>query len=181
MMSEPTHLYACHRRLRFSRLRPWPAGYGDVAVYSAIFEGPADQVFGEGYARDFTFIDDIVTGVVACLDNPPPTTGTVKAGGSKAPHRLYNIGNHDFRRRAYPHDRLDRTGLRAAPRKSLFDADASRSALATPHYALSATIQRESWGPASSLDHNRSMSACRALRGVVFRATVSTWSTGEIP
>jgi UDP-glucuronate 4-epimerase len=52
-------------------------------------------VFGEGnMRRDFTFIDDIVTGVVACLDNPPPDDGEPKAGGSKAPHRLYNIGNH---------------------------------------------------------------------------------------
>jgi UDP-glucuronate 4-epimerase len=32
--------------------------------------------------------------VVACLDNPPPDDGEAKAGGSKAPHRLYNIGNH---------------------------------------------------------------------------------------
>jgi UDP-glucuronate 4-epimerase len=32
---------------------------------------------------------------VACLDNPPPDDGEIKAGGSKAPHRLYNIGNHN--------------------------------------------------------------------------------------
>jgi UDP-glucuronate 4-epimerase len=43
--------------------------------------------------RDFTYIDDIVDGVVACLDNPPPDDGLPKAGGSVAPHRLYNIGN----------------------------------------------------------------------------------------
>jgi UDP-glucuronate 4-epimerase len=45
-------------------------------------------------SRDFTYIDDIVTGVVACLDNPPPDDGKVKAGGSVSPHRVYNIGNH---------------------------------------------------------------------------------------
>jgi UDP-glucuronate 4-epimerase len=45
--------------------------------------------------RDFTYIDDIVTGVVAALDNPPPDDGEEKAGGSKAPHRLYNIGNNN--------------------------------------------------------------------------------------
>ncbi|MEL0211171.1 MAG: protein CapI, partial [Novosphingobium sp.] len=33
-------------------------------------------------------------GVIACLDNPPPDDGTIKAGGSEKPHRLYNIGNH---------------------------------------------------------------------------------------
>jgi UDP-glucuronate 4-epimerase len=44
--------------------------------------------------RDFTYIDDIMAGVIACLDNPPPDDGLVKAGGSVKPHRLYNIGNH---------------------------------------------------------------------------------------
>src|SRR3546814_5667097 len=44
--------------------------------------------------RDFTFIDDIVSGVVACLDNPSPDDGAVKAGGSVSPHRVYNIGNN---------------------------------------------------------------------------------------
>jgi UDP-glucuronate 4-epimerase len=44
--------------------------------------------------RDFTYIDDIVTGVVACLDNPPFDDGELKAGGSVSPHRVYNIGNH---------------------------------------------------------------------------------------
>jgi UDP-glucuronate 4-epimerase len=43
--------------------------------------------------RDFTYIDDIVRGIVACLDSPPADDGTVKAGGSTAPHTLYNIGN----------------------------------------------------------------------------------------
>ena len=60
----------------------------------AILEGRAIDVFGEGnMRRDFTYIDDIVTGVVASLDNPPPDDGEEKAGGSRAPHRLYNIGN----------------------------------------------------------------------------------------
>jgi len=43
--------------------------------------------------RDFTYIDDIVAGIIACLDNPPGDDGEIKAGGSVAPHRLYNIGN----------------------------------------------------------------------------------------
>ena len=61
----------------------------------AILAGEPIQVFGEGdMRRDFTYIDDIVTGVVAALDNPPPDDGEVKAGGSHGPHRLYNIGNN---------------------------------------------------------------------------------------
>ena len=44
--------------------------------------------------RDFTFIEDIVTGIVSALDNPPPDDEAEKAGGSVSPHRIYNIGNN---------------------------------------------------------------------------------------
>ncbi len=61
----------------------------------AILEGRPIDIFGEGdMRRDFTFIDDIVSGVVAALDNPPPDDSLLKAGGSQSPHRLYNIGNN---------------------------------------------------------------------------------------
>ena len=43
--------------------------------------------------RDFTYIEDIVHGVIACLDSPPIDDGAMKAGGSTSPHALYNIGN----------------------------------------------------------------------------------------
>ncbi len=92
------HLY----RLPLTGLRfftvygPW--GRPDMAMWiftKAILEGRPIDVYGEGnMRRDFTFIDDIVTGIVAALDNPPPDDGQPKAGGSKSPHRLYNIGNH---------------------------------------------------------------------------------------
>ena len=92
------HLY----RLPLTGLRfftvygPW--GRPDMAMWlftRAIYAGEPIKVFGEGnMRRDFTYIDDIVTGVVACHDNPPPDDGAVKAGGSKGPHRIYNIGNH---------------------------------------------------------------------------------------
>ncbi|MEX7220557.1 NAD-dependent epimerase/dehydratase family protein, partial [Pseudomonas aeruginosa] len=61
----------------------------------AIFDGRPINVFGEGrMRRDFTYIDDIVAGVIACLDNPPIDDGATKAGGSVSPHRIYNIGNN---------------------------------------------------------------------------------------
>ena len=61
----------------------------------AIFAGEPIRVFNDGaMRRDFTYIDDIVAGILACLDNPPPDDGAEKAGGSHAPHRLYNIGNN---------------------------------------------------------------------------------------
>jgi UDP-glucuronate 4-epimerase len=100
LMSETyAHLYRLPQTgLRFFTVYgPW--GRPDMAMWlftRAIFAGEPIQVFGEGnMRRDFTYIDDIVTGVVACHDNPPPDDGQVKAGGSVAPHRLYNIGNNN--------------------------------------------------------------------------------------
>jgi UDP-glucuronate 4-epimerase len=92
------HLYRLPQTgLRFFTVYgPW--GRPDMAMWlfaKAILAGEPIQVFGEGnMRRDFTYIDDIVTGVVACSDNPAPDDGAEKAGGSRAPHRLYNIGNH---------------------------------------------------------------------------------------
>jgi UDP-glucuronate 4-epimerase len=100
LMSETyAHLYRLPQTgLRFFTVYgPW--GRPDMAMWlftKAIFEDRPIDVYGEGnMRRDFTYIDDIVTGVVACLDNPPPDDGAEKAGGSKAPHRLYNIGNNN--------------------------------------------------------------------------------------
>ncbi len=100
LMSETyAHLYRLPQTgLRFFTVYgPW--GRPDMAMWlftKAIFAGEPISVFGEGnMRRDFTYIDDIVTGVVAALDNPPPDDGEEKAGGSKAPHRLYNIGNNN--------------------------------------------------------------------------------------
>jgi UDP-glucuronate 4-epimerase len=99
LMSETyAHLYRLPQTgLRFFTVYgPW--GRPDMAMWlftKAIFAGEPIHVFGEGdMRRDFTYIDDIVTGVVAALDNPPPDDGQPKAGGSRGPHRLYNIGNH---------------------------------------------------------------------------------------
>lgn len=74
----------------FTVYGPW--GRPDMAMYifcKAISEGRAVPVYNNGdMKRDFTFIDDIVAGVIASLDNP-----SVSANG-QAPCRLYNIGNH---------------------------------------------------------------------------------------
>ncbi len=100
LMSETyAHLY----RIPLTGLRfftvygPW--GRPDMAMWlftKAIYAGLPIKVFGEGaMRRDFTYIDDIVSGVVACLDTPPTDDGSLKAGGSKSPHRIYNIGNNN--------------------------------------------------------------------------------------
>jgi UDP-glucuronate 4-epimerase len=99
MMSEAyAHLY----RIPLTGLRFFtvygPFGRPDMAVWlftDAILSGKPIKVFNQGdMRRDFTYVDDIVSGIVACLDTPPADDGTPKAGGSRAPHRLYNIGNN---------------------------------------------------------------------------------------
>jgi UDP-glucuronate 4-epimerase len=98
LMSETyAHLYRLPQTgLRFFTVYgPW--GRPDMAMWlftKAILDGESINVFGEGrMRRDFTYIDDIVAGVVACLDNPPVDDGLAKAGGSTSPHCIYNIGN----------------------------------------------------------------------------------------
>jgi UDP-glucuronate 4-epimerase len=99
LMSEAyAHLYRTPMTgLRFFTVYgPW--GRPDMAMWifaSKILSGRPIQVFNGGdMRRDFTYIDDIVTGVVACHDNPPRDDGRLKPGGSVAPHRIYNIGNN---------------------------------------------------------------------------------------
>ncbi len=99
LMSESyAHLYRVPQTgLRFFTVYgPW--GRPDMAVWgftAKILAGEPIEVFNGGnMRRDFTYIDDIVTGVIAALDNPPPDDGAEKAGGSHSPHRLYNIGNN---------------------------------------------------------------------------------------
>jgi UDP-glucuronate 4-epimerase len=66
----------------------------------AILEGRPIEVFNHGkMQRDFTYIDDIVEGVIRTLDhtaqpNPSWSSDQPDAGTSLAPARIYNIGNH---------------------------------------------------------------------------------------
>jgi UDP-glucuronate 4-epimerase len=85
-----SHLYGIPQTgLRFFTVYgPW--GRPDMAYFDftrAIFAGEKIRVFNNGdMKRDFTWIGDIVTGVVAALDKPPVNT---------PPYRLYNIGNNN--------------------------------------------------------------------------------------
>ena len=80
----------------FTVYGPW--GRPDMAMWifiKALYAGQPLPLFNGGeMRRDFTYIDDIVTGIVASLDGPPAKDDTVKAGGSICPHAIYNIGNH---------------------------------------------------------------------------------------
>ena len=93
-----SHLY----RIPLTGLRfftvygPW--GRPDMAPWlftEAILSGEPIKVFNHGkMQRDFTYIDDIVSGVLATLTGPPADNGEQKPGGSISPHAIYNIGNN---------------------------------------------------------------------------------------
>jgi UDP-glucuronate 4-epimerase len=84
----------------FTVYGPW--GRPDMALFlftKAILEGKPIDVYNQGnMKRDFTFIDDIVTGVLKVLDKPPAGEPSWSGkqpdpSGSAAPYRVYNIGN----------------------------------------------------------------------------------------
>ncbi len=92
-----SHTYAHLYRVPLTGLRfftvygPW--GRPDMALFKfckSIIAGEPITIFNNGEMwRDFTYIDDIVTGVVAALDNPPAPQGP-----TDSPHTVFNIGNH---------------------------------------------------------------------------------------
>ena len=90
------HLFALPQTgLRFFTVYgPW--GRPDMAYYSfarAIAAGTPITVYDNGeLKRDFTYVDDIVAGVVGCLDHPPESVSGVP------PQRVLNIGNHQAER-----------------------------------------------------------------------------------
>ena len=101
------HTYAHLYRLPVTGLRfftvygPW--GRPDMSMFlftDKIIKGEPIDVFNHGHhARDFTFIDDIVQGVVRATDrvaapNPAWSSDQPDPATSSAPYRLYNIGNH---------------------------------------------------------------------------------------
>jgi UDP-glucuronate 4-epimerase len=86
----------------FTVYGPW--GRPDMALFlftRAILEGRPIDVFNHGQmCRDFTYIDDIVSGVVRVIDtvatpNPVWSSDEPDPATSAAPYRLYNIGNNN--------------------------------------------------------------------------------------
>ena len=101
------HCYAHLYRIPCTGLRfftvygPWSRP--DMALFiftKAILEGKTIEVYNHGkMRRDFTYVDDIVEGVIRTLDHPaspnPAWSGDKPdPGTSSAPARIYNIGNH---------------------------------------------------------------------------------------
>ena len=102
------HTYSHLYRLPTTGLRfftvygPW--GRPDMALFlftRKILAGEPIDVFNYGkHRRDFTYIDDIVEGVIRTLDripepNPDWTGDAPDSASSTAPYRLYNIGNNE--------------------------------------------------------------------------------------
>ena len=86
----------------FTVYGPW--GRPDMALFlftEAILKGEPIKVFNNGnMQRDFTYIDDIVEGIIRVMDkpatpNPDWDAKSPDSGTSSAPYRLYNIGNNN--------------------------------------------------------------------------------------
>src|SRR5215475_13291059 len=94
------HVYAHLYDLPVTGLRfftvygPW--GRPDMALFKfckAIIEGTPIQAYNYGQMRrDFTFVDDVVEGVIRVMERPPAREQL--AGSSRQPYRIYNIGNN---------------------------------------------------------------------------------------
>jgi UDP-glucuronate 4-epimerase len=99
-----SHLYGmpCTGLRFFTVYGPW--GRPDMALFlftKAILEDQPIQVFNHGQMqRDFTYIDDIVEGVLRVMARPAAPNDSWRGdhpdpGTSYAPYRIYNIGNNN--------------------------------------------------------------------------------------
>lgn len=99
-----SHLYGLPTTgLRFFTVYgPW--GRPDMAMYlfaDAISQGKSIRVFNQGdMRRDFTYVDDVVEGIVRVIARPPALNPEWDASSgdpatSAAPYRVYNLGNHE--------------------------------------------------------------------------------------
>ena len=95
------HVYAHLYELPVTGLRfftvygPW--GRPDMAIYKftkAIYEGRPIDVYNQGkMLRDFTYVDDIVEGIVRTMEKPPKGASGAQFEGSSR-YRIFNIGNN---------------------------------------------------------------------------------------
>ncbi len=94
--------FACTGLRFFTVYGPW--GRPDMALFlftKAILAGEPIQVFNHGHhKRDFTYVDDVVEGVIRTLDrvaapNPRWQGTSPDPATSPAPYRIYNIGNQE--------------------------------------------------------------------------------------
>jgi UDP-glucuronate 4-epimerase len=135
----------------FTVYGPW--GRPDMAMWiftRALFAGEPLPLYNGGeMRRDFTYIDDIVHGVVSCLDASPTDDGSVKAGGSHAPHALYNIGNS----RSEDLMRVVQLLEEATGKKALLDPQPMQPGDVKDTFADISAIERDvGFAPTTSID-----------------------------
>jgi UDP-glucuronate 4-epimerase len=135
----------------FTVYGPW--GRPDMAMWiftKALYAGEPLPLFNGGeMRRDFTYIDDIVRGIVACLDGPPADDGSVKAGGSISRHALYNIGNS----RSEDLMRVVELLEQATGRKALLDPQPMQVGDVKETFADISAIERDhGFQPSTSID-----------------------------
>jgi UDP-glucuronate 4-epimerase len=135
----------------FTVYGPW--GRPDMAMWiftKALYASEPLPLFNRGeMRRDFTYIDDIVRGVVACLDSPPADDGSVKAGGSTSPHAIYNIGNS----RAEDLMRVVELLEQATGKKALVDPQPMQIGDVKETFADISAIERDlGFEPATTID-----------------------------
>jgi UDP-glucuronate 4-epimerase len=149
--------YASLHRLPATGLRfftvygPW--GRPDMAMWiftkALLADEPLPLYNGGEMRRDFTYIDDIVRGVIACLDSPPNDDGSTKAGGSSSPHALYNIGNS----RSEDLMRVVELLEEATGKKALLDPQPMQPGDVKDTFADISAIQRDhGFQPATTID-----------------------------
>ena len=149
--------YASLYRLPMTGLRfftvygPW--GRPDMAMWlftKAIFAGEPLALYNGGeMRRDFTYIDDVVGGILASLGSPPVDDGSTKAGGSTSPHAIYNIGN------SHSEDLMRLVELieQATGRKALIDPRPMQPGDVKDTFAdISATERDHGFAPTTSID-----------------------------
>jgi UDP-glucuronate 4-epimerase len=149
--------YASLYRIPMTGLRfftvygPW--GRPDMAMWiftkALLEEQPLPLYNGGEMRRDFTYVDDIVRGVVACLDSAPLDDGSLKAGGSTAPHALYNLGNS----RSENLMRLVELIEQATGRKALLDPKPMQPGDVRDTFADISAIERDlGFAPTTTID-----------------------------
>lgn len=152
MAESYAHLYRIPMTgLRFFTVYgPW--GRPDMAPWrfaERLLAGVPLPIYNFGkMQRDFTYIDDIVAGVIAALDRPPADDGAAKPGGSHAPHGVYNLGNDR------PEALIDFVGLigKACGIKPLLDLQPMQPGDVTATWADVAPARRDlGYDPATPL------------------------------
>jgi UDP-glucuronate 4-epimerase len=149
--------YASLHRLPSTGLRFFTVygawGRPDMAMWiftKALLAGEPLPLYNGGeMRRDFTYIDDIVRGVLACLDSPPVDDGSTKAGGSTSPHALYNIGNS----RSEDLMRVVELLEQATGKKALLDPQPMQAGDVKDTFADISAIERDhGFHPATTID-----------------------------